>query len=569
MEDEGKITENSVKYIKKKDYSGNYCIGKNRHNQLCNKRCNDEKYCNLHDYMKDYTEHMLNNLKFCKGCLKWKYLEDNITCDICRDRCKLNREKVRESFVKCKFVDEENISCTFKSEPKLNNGYCGKHQVYFWKEDQEKDGKNKVCTNFIRGCRNVMGKDEEFSRCLSCREKNRVNDKERNDVRKEKRVDNNSKIREKNVKDRNWNDIMYCSCCKADLTIKDFLEDENNIESKLFETCKKCREKDLIRESKEERKEYKQNLENTPKVKLCRYKKGAKVRDLDFELEKEEFDEMIQNKCHYCGEKDDIILNGVDRLDSNIGYNSENCVSCCNMCNYLKRTLSKDEFLNKIKHIMSNIGYGDYKNPELFKNHNWISYDGYKKGAKKRLINFNIDELQFNKIIMINCYICNKESNNNHVNGIDRIDSSKNYDLDNILPCCGDCNIMKNDFILEDILVKFFKIYKRISNNNEKLNINQFNDYIKTKKEQMLSFLNDNILDEKNYVENKKIKIKNLLRESRVKYENKIKEKLGENEYKNMLRIKKQYQRAKKENDIETYNKLVLEYQTIRDKMKE
>ena len=66
---------------------------------------------------------------------------------------------------------------------------------------------------------------------------------------------------------------------------------------------------------------------------------------------------------------------------------------------------------------------------------------------------------------------------------------------------------------------------------------------------------------------NKKIKVKKSAQVSRDKYENKIKEKLGEEGYKNMLRIKKQYIRAKKRNDIEEYNRLVLEYKAIRNKI--
>jgi hypothetical protein len=536
---------------RKKNYDGNYCSGKNRNNELCNKRCED-KYCQFHEYLKDYNEEMLNNLTICKACIKWKYLPNGGVCEVCKERSKKSKEKVKveENIKICKFIDEKNISCTFKEDLELKNGYCGKHQTYYWKEEQEKDGHNKVCTNFIRGCRNVFSINQEYSRCLECRVKEREKDKERHSVKKEKREENNKKIIIKSKKDRKLNDILICSSCKSPRNLYTFLDDEKDIESELFKTCKICRDKDLGRESKEERKLYKQKLENTPKIKLSRYKKNAISRRLSFNLDNNKFYELLDNKCKYCGDKDDLILNGVDRIDSNIGYNEDNCVSCCRYCNYLKRNLSQDDFFDKIKHILSNVGFCNFKYPELFKNHKSSNFTKYKKCAENRLIEFNINEEQFNKIILMNCYLCNKETSNIHKNGIDRIDSLKNYDLNNILPCCGDCNIMKNDFILENILMKFIKIFK---NNFDKDNliIKDNEDFIKDK---IINFINLN--------KNKLSSIKNNV--TQIENINSI----NTNESDKILKLKNQYKRAKQRNDIEEYYKLLKEYKEIKNKIK-
>lgn len=53
------------------------------------------------------------------------------------------------------------------------------------------------------------------------------------------------------------------------------------------------------------------------------------------------------------------MLNGIDRLDSNIGYNIENCVTCCKQCNIMKNVWSEKDFLNKIKEIY------EFKYPEF------------------------------------------------------------------------------------------------------------------------------------------------------------------------------------------------------------
>jgi hypothetical protein len=45
------------------------------------------------------------------------------------------------------------------------------------------------------------------------------------------------------------------------------------------------------------------------------------------------------------------------------------------------------------------------------------------------------------------------------MNGIDRIDSSKTYDLDNCVPCCGMCNYLKQDYAQFDFLARVDKIH--------------------------------------------------------------------------------------------------------------
>ena len=47
-------------------------------------------------------------------------------------------------------------------------------------------------------------------------------------------------------------------------------------------------------------------------------------------------------------------VNGIDRIDSNIGYIKENCVSCCWTCNKMKNNFSQKEFLEKINKIYCN-----------------------------------------------------------------------------------------------------------------------------------------------------------------------------------------------------------------------
>ena len=92
-------------------------------------------------------------------------------------------------------------------------------------------------------------------------------------------------------------------------------------------------------------------------------------------------------------------------------------------------------------------------------------YSAYKGNAKFRLINFELSIEHFKEITSKNCYYCGvpplqlaskhktfKERYPKYLykeeyfyNGIDRINSSKGYSLDNVRPCCGICNKAKRD----------------------------------------------------------------------------------------------------------------------------
>lgn len=70
----------------------------------------------------------------------------------------------------------------------------------------------------------------------------------------------------------------------------------------------------------------------------------------------------IISKCTYCGIIPDInkntnlyIFNGIDRINSDIGYITNNCTPCCKYCNWAKNTLSIIDFNNHILNLKNRI----------------------------------------------------------------------------------------------------------------------------------------------------------------------------------------------------------------------
>lgn len=45
------------------------------------------------------------------------------------------------------------------------------------------------------------------------------------------------------------------------------------------------------------------------------------------------------------------------------------------------------------------------------------------------------------------CFYCQKDVKTEKGVSLDRINNDKGYTLDNVLPCCGDCNIMRSDIL--------------------------------------------------------------------------------------------------------------------------
>jgi hypothetical protein len=107
-----------------------------------------------------------------------------------------------------------------------------------------------------------------------------------------------------------------------------------------------------------------------------------------------------------------------------------------------------------------------------------ISYiiSSYRYGAFSRSLEFNLEQQDIFNIVTKPCYYCGEEKSmeyvhknkNNEIsnltnfkhNGIDRLDSSKGYFLDNCVPCCKQCNIMKMNYSEESFLNKIKKIYE-------------------------------------------------------------------------------------------------------------
>jgi hypothetical protein len=96
---------------------------------------------------------------------------------------------------------------------------------------------------------------------------------------------------------------------------------------------------------------------------LGSYKRTAAARGLIWDISDIEFDVITKRDCFYCGSKPSneyaanrktgsFVYNGIDRVDNTRGYETDNVVPCCKVCNRAKSAMSQEDFLDWIKRVV-------------------------------------------------------------------------------------------------------------------------------------------------------------------------------------------------------------------------
>ena len=458
--------------------------------------------------MVGYTEEMITKCVCCSGCNKMKYLGENEkTCGKCRERAKLNQKTARETVIMCK-----SDGCKFKKSDE--NDYCLKHQICILVEEVASRNK-RLCFNYVRGCREELELDHKYNRCENCLIKDREKDKKR---RGEAKI--MCELVSENATEKTCtvcckicpmemfhgvNDMVTKTCrmCREDNKKRDATRDkehrnalarvaerkperiavknawkEENYE-KVAETWQKSRnnrlvtvgEEEFLKHNAEDAKRWRDNnpekmTDNNKKRKenidihYSNYQRTAGNKNLQFEFTIDEFKELVKMPCHYCGQIEEKGFNGIDRINQQNGYITNNCVSCCQMCNFMKNTATATVFVRRAEHIAVYGGHvkGGALYHDVFSNHIQVKYTDYKKRAQNKQFEFEISEEQFDVITSKSCYICGKTPSISHRNGIDRFDSGLGYVVDNCRSCCADCNYMKRGYDFDEWIAQLVKI---------------------------------------------------------------------------------------------------------------
>ena len=111
------------------------------------------------------------------------------------------------------------------------------------------------------------------------------------------------------------------------------------------------------------------------RAKVSNYKSHAMIDNREWSLSVEEAICLLKGDCGYCGSRPSneynmvrnlgkkcqektkeshttILYNGIDRIDSSKGYVSDNCVSCCKICNQAKMDMILVKFEEWIEKLI-------------------------------------------------------------------------------------------------------------------------------------------------------------------------------------------------------------------------
>lgn len=423
------------------------CKGETRDKEPCKSLAlGRTDYCYRHEYMIPYTIEMRNSLKNCMGCQKRMYLGNNKRCNECSIK--------KDGIVKCKGIDRNKDPC--RNKPINDTNFCKYHE-YLKDLTDDMLNKLKICSN----C-HMAFYSEQNKTCENCRNRGK-------DIRFEnkkhiilckfpdctfKKSDENDYCGHHDL--QQWKDEVIAMGKKPCEGSKRVCREVLDINYK-YEYCLTCRckQKDRLRD----------------------VKKSAERRNHVFELEDEEVLYLLCQPCHYCTKEiTEDYEHGLDRVDNDRGYTYDNVVPCCDVCNTMKKKYDVQTFIQYCINIDKHYPCYDLINNMIDEPIETAKIQNVQKGAIERNLNFDLTQEQFNEIISYKCIYC--ANTNFDFNNLDRVDSTKGYEINNVVPCCSRCNFMKNNYEL-DI---FIDTVKRVALKHGKNNINKFIHTIEIKK---------------------------------------------------------------------------------------
>ncbi len=289
------------------------------------------------------------------------------------------------------------------ARPCLENGYCGKHQKQAQLDSFDKD-LFKKCQK--TRCSTLLDKTDINVYCIPCKEKHQES---RSSLKLCKGVDGKScKFEANNTGFCGKHQLRGCLLEEANAGKYRICDDarrsckNKTLDGKL--RCEDCLSKTRERDNTQyQARSINEQLCLGCGIEIKEYIKGVKGH-------------LVQ-RCNSCYEQLRKVENERDRSSRNYNQESKN---------------SLDDYYNE-----------------------------YYRNAIKRNLQYLIDRQNFKDTVMKPCYYCG-EVKENEVRGIDRIDSSRGYTVENIVACCSMCNTMKNEFTINDFLEKIKQIHTHL-----------------------------------------------------------------------------------------------------------
>ena len=394
-----------------------------RKGQPCQFPPSDNGFCGRHHRHYEFEQLTKENKIPCR--LFFRGCDAIVTKGGACDECKIKLSK--------KTVFCQHNKCKFKTK---GAKYCKKHSRDIYR-DEEKAKNIKYC-DISRGCLTIC--KEGYKKCDMCRDKSYEREKEQR----------KNLIQLHNLIEQQTNSLkQICINCGKDY---EQFKTRYNKPSKICQGCNNYNNSQDQQRQNRGRDFNNESFRNIERY-YNDYIKNATKRNYSFSLNIDTFKSLVLSECYYCQHQKEDGVNGIDRINNSIGYELENCVSCCGLCNMMKWAFHPLFFVKLCK-IISGFEVPSSSFYETWKEY-YISrpasyYKSKNIAEKDRKFPFHITKEQWLNIVHQPCYLCGFQSKRGI--GLDRVDSNKHeYTIDNVKPCCYTCNVLKKNYSLEQI----------------------------------------------------------------------------------------------------------------------
>lgn len=240
-------------------------------------------------------------------------------------------------------------------------------------------------------------------------------------------------------------DTASCKACVSCYKTKS-IDSFNGKRKQTISVCLECREKATWHSNREDVRAKKRICYLTSiRDKIQSYKRGAEARGIPWHLDDMMMDQIILSPCYYCNTPPVARINGIDRMDSCAGYVLNNVVPCCNVCNRMKSTLDSKTFVARVvkigRHcegvVQRQFEYQASNMASMTMNVSY-AFRVYQKHQPGKAFELSFDN--FAALVSNACFYCGQHYQRM---GVDRYDSDNGYTVDNCVPCCTTCNLVK------------------------------------------------------------------------------------------------------------------------------
>lgn len=325
-------------------------------------------------------------VKFCKGHKGEFECDENYEfscCPKCKARGELNRLNAKNRKILCSYTNGD-----YKCTKGVKNGieYCGKHIDIMNRLNNEKKG-IFICSSRYSCSEQVEEKGKKCRKCLD----------------RTKEYDTNRRKDAENNLNLNVNNGPHMKLCTAKSHWKPLVDfiNEKGIECK---QCKGCRDSQKKQDEKRKnrKRDWKEELEKNP----ARKAKKEEWKENNYEI-------CAAYWMKYRAKKMKEDPEGYRKHNAEVmkTYRENNPEKIEEI-----RLKSFNNSLNKLK---------IYKYESVVKNIPWL-----------------IDDNKAIELMQQECFYCG-DKENGRLNGIDRMDNRKGYEISNVCGCCKMCNFMK------------------------------------------------------------------------------------------------------------------------------